>query len=105
MDEQSTFFEDIRKIAEHIHSLSRSVWPEYKRFVDDVISERITDIHEIERTLDYMLTFCSDEEILKLFKAVLRKIYYKDPDLVKSYVTTYFEMYGDDTNEMEKAEQ
>ena len=41
------------------------------------------------------------QEILLLFKAILRKLYRKYPDVVKFYVTAYFDMYGDDANEME----
>ena len=100
MDDQAKFFEEISVLVESMNELSKSVLPDYKNFVKDVISNKITDIHEIERQLDYMLTFCFNEEILLLFKVVLRKIFRKHPDVVESYVTTYFEMYGDNADEI-----
>ena len=103
MDEQEKFFEDIGALAENMNGLAKSVLPDYQRFAENVILGRITDIHEIERQLDYMLSFCFNEEILSLFKAILRKLHRKHPDVVKSYVTAYFDMYGDDANEMEEA--
>ena len=102
MDEQEKFFGNIRTLAESINGLAKSVLPEYKRFAENVILGRITDIHEIEWQLDYMLSFCFNEEILLLYKAILRKLYRKHPDVVKSYVAAYFDMYGDDANEMEE---
>ena len=96
MNDEAKFFEDISVIVENMNELAKPVLPEYKNFAKDVIFDRMTDIYEIERMLDYMVTFCFNNEILLLFKAVLRKLYYRYPDVVNIYVTVYFDMYGRD---------
>jgi len=93
---EDKFFSEISTLAEGIIDLAKSVLPFYKEFTEDVIHERITDINEIERQLDYMLSFCFDDEILLLYKAVLRKLYDEYPDTVCFYVQGYRDMYEDD---------
>jgi len=95
IDEDKLFF-DVSELAKGILDLAKSVVPYFKEFTDDVIQERITDIKEIEWQLTHMLSYCFDDEILLLYKAVLRKLYYKYPDTVVSYVQFYREMYEDE---------
>jgi len=68
--------------------------PFFKAFTQDVLSNRINDIHAIERTLDTMLPFCFDDKILLLYKKVLRGFIHQHPATVKSYIDIYFDMYG-----------
>ena len=94
------FFEGVAKLAEQIKGIADNVFPVYKAFTEDVVFERITDITEIELTLDYMLTYCFDDRILALYKKILRKFYKSYPHMVKSHVDAYYEMYvyeGDDS--------
>ena len=88
------FLSDIGVLYKGILDLGESALPIYKEFADDVINERLKNINEIEYQLDYMLSFCFNSEILTLYKAVLRKLYTKHPDIVKFYIEQYFEMYG-----------
>jgi len=103
--DEDKLFSDVSKLAEGILDLAKSVVPFYKDFADDVIYERITDINQIERQLDYMLDFCFYEEILLLYKAVLRKLYYNYPETVVSYVQFYREMYEDEGEEDEQVSE
>jgi len=96
---EDKLFSDISVLAEGLKDLAKSALPLYQDFADDVINERITSIKEIEWQLDYMLSFCFDDEILLLYKAVLRKLYYKYPETVVSYVQFYREMYEDEGEE------
>jgi len=94
--DEDIFFSDVSELAKGILDLAKSVMPFYQDFADNVINERITSIKEIEWHLDYMLSFCFYEEILLLYKAVLRKLYDKYPEAVGSYVQYYREMYEDE---------
>jgi hypothetical protein len=101
MDDETKYFEDIRTIVESFKALSKSALPAYTNITEDIINDRITDINEIERTLDYMLDLCFDDEILLLYKAILRKLYPKYPNVVASYIKYYFEMYESDESKDE----
>ena len=89
-------FSDIGNLFEDIFDVVNSVKPFYKDLTDDIINDRIINIEQIERQLDYMVTYCFDSEILLLFKVILRKLYYKYPDTVQTYVQLYFDMHGDE---------
>jgi hypothetical protein len=94
---------DIGEIVKGFSGLADIALPEYKRFADDVVSERITNINEIEYRLDFMLDFCFDNRVLLLYKKVLRHLYHTYPDTVKSYVDAYYDMYGaDETNNQKR---
>ena len=95
MDGYEDYFDDIKILAERLNDLAKTAVPFYKDFTEDVVSGRKTDINEIELQLDYMVSLCFSDEILLLYKTVLRKLYDKYPDIVKSHIDLYFEMYGD----------
>jgi len=102
MDDSNQFFSDVANLFEGIFDITKTMLPAYKEFADDVVCERITDIEQIERQLDSMLTYCFNAEILLYFKAILRKLYKTYPDTVHAYVKLYCDMYGseDATNAM-----
>jgi hypothetical protein len=82
-----------KSIADSLKSLSQRAYPYYKSVADNLDTNKIDDINAVEWELDSMLQYCYDERILKLFKKVLRKIHYKYPAIVKSYVDSYLELY------------
>jgi hypothetical protein len=82
-----------KNITNTLKSISERAFLHFKSFVDNLDSNKIDDINTVEWQLDSMLQYCYDERILKLFKKVLRKIYYKYPAIVKSYVDSYLELY------------
>ena len=89
-------YKDIFHLAEQITGLADRVFPYYEAFAEEVVSGCITDINEIERELDYILSYCFDNRILLLYKKILRKIYKQYPAVVKSYVDAYYDMYESD---------
>jgi len=95
-NDEDKLFSDISEIAKGILGLAKTTVPFYKDFTDNVINERISDIKTIEWQLSLMLDFCFDDEILLLYKAVLRKLYDEYPETVVSYVQFYREMYEDE---------
>jgi len=94
MDDSNQFFSDVANLFEAIFDMTKTVASVYKEFVDDVVCKRITNIEQIERQLDSMLTCCFNAEILLYFKAVLRNLYKTYPDTVHAYVALYYDMYG-----------
>jgi hypothetical protein len=59
---------DIAALAESVSGLARRAVAEYSPLVDTIISGRSTDIGHIEHTLDGLLDFCFDPEVLLLYK-------------------------------------
>ena len=96
------FLGSFGNIARQLKGLSEQILPHYQDFTYNVENGRINDINTIERELDYMLSFCFDERVLVLYKRVLRKIYYTHPDIVKSYIDSYLDMYENDDDDDDK---
>jgi len=93
---------DIFNLVEQITGLADKVFPYYEAFAEEVASDCITDINEIERELDYILSYCFDNRILLLYKKILRKTYKQYPSVVKSYVDAYYDMFESDEGENEE---
>ena len=93
MNDEDKLYSDVSKIAESILELGKSALPIYKEFAEDIIYERITNIEQIERQLDFMVSYCFDVEILSLYKSILRKLYSKHPDTVQFYVQQYSDIF------------
>ena len=94
--ENNDFFNGIVGFFEELNSLVKSTLPHYEQFTRSVESGTITDIDQIEYEISYMLSFCFDDEILVLYKRVLRKIFNKYPEIVKFYVDAYYDMFEND---------
>ncbi|OGS22695.1 MAG: hypothetical protein A2252_02970 [Elusimicrobia bacterium RIFOXYA2_FULL_39_19] len=58
-----------------------------------MIASNCRDKQRIEHTLDGMLDFCFDENMLKLFKKLCRYYYKMNPSVVVEYVYAYRDMW------------
>jgi hypothetical protein len=65
----------------------------YTPIVDEIVRTRSTDVRQIEYTLDWMLGFCYDSEMLLLYKKLCRHYYFIDPSAAVGYVDAYREMW------------
>jgi len=92
----NVFFEAVSGLVEQIAGLADDNLCYFESITDNIINDRMTDLHTIERNLDTMLSYCFDDRILTMYKAILRKLFYKHPETVKCYVDAYYMMYGDD---------
>ena len=101
MNDEDKLYSDVSKLAESILELGKSALPIYKEFAEDVIYERIINIEQIERQLDFMVSYCFNDEILFLYKSILRKLYSKHPDTVQFYVQLYSDMFGNESDNSE----
>jgi hypothetical protein len=83
----------IKAIAEGFESLNRQAVLEYTPVVGGILRSRSRDIQHIEHTLDGLLDFCSDPEILLLYRKLCRHYYFIDPAAAVDYVQTYRERW------------
>ncbi|HCY01176.1 MAG TPA: hypothetical protein DG754_13645 [Bacteroidales bacterium] len=63
---------------------------------DNIINSQITDVKQIELTLNYMLDFCYDERMLQLYKELCRYYWDINPQATADYINYYREMWDSD---------
>ena len=80
-------------ISDNFKELAKLALYECRSRANSIINGFIDNENDIGLILDGMLSFCNDDEILKLYKAVLRSVFYKYPELVHDYVYAYLEMF------------
>jgi hypothetical protein len=85
--------EAIGGLIESMSGLARQAVAEYTPIVDSIVRTRSKDIHHIEHTLDGLLDFCFDPEMLLLFKKLCRHYYFIEPAAAVDYVRFYREMW------------
>jgi transcription termination factor NusB len=86
----------LASLCERIVELHKQAIITYTPYANDIIGGYITDEKEIDQILSKMLDHCGHDEMLKLFKAVLRAIICKHPKLVHDYVYIYKDFYDSD---------
>ena len=86
-------FEDL---AGTMSDLVRRAVAGYTPVVESLISDRSANIRHIEQTLDGLLDFCFDAEVLRLYKKLCRHHHDLDPAAVAFYVQAYREMWDPD---------
>lgn len=93
----------ITEIVNSIKYLNDLAYINYKPSVDVYISllENGEDVSENELCLflDYMLDFCGDDRMLKLYKKLLRAMLPKYPQAVNDYIKFYKEDYDDESED------
>jgi len=68
------------------------LFPYFEAFTEKVLSETVTDLKVIERELENMMDLDFDDDILLLYKKILKKIYPRAPEIVEFFVEQYYEM-------------
>lgn len=94
--------EEIKKLAEMQQQLAHQAHESYLPLVDDIIKSKRTDVRQIERTLDGLLDFCFDDNMLMLYRKLCRHMYDFDPKAAAYYVKTYRELWDEDGKMFEK---
>jgi hypothetical protein len=85
------------ELAARMNDCTRFAVVQYRPIADDIINGTITDRHEIDLVMDYMLDFCFNDEILAMYKQVCRAIFNDYPDIVAEHIDMYREMWNSDT--------
>jgi hypothetical protein len=95
-------FQTIKGLAESIQLLNQQAVREYTPVVENILRTRSHDTNHIDHTLDGLLSFCSYEPVLVLFKQLCRHYWVLDPVATASYINAYREMW--DSKEAEENE-
>lgn len=87
--------DEILELAKELNELYEISYKHLRVEVNNIIKNRITDKHIIEKCLDELLNIPTDKcyELLKLLCEYYSLI---DKDSAKFYLETFDEMYGDD---------
>jgi hypothetical protein len=53
-----------KELAESIEQNTHQAYERYKKGVDRIYVDNVQNVNEIERLLDYILTYCGDEKMV-----------------------------------------
>ncbi len=87
---------NLSELAKRIQDLTKQAYNEYKPRVDDIVTNKRTNQKEIEWLLSQMLDFCSDEQVLSLYKTLCRYFWDINPQATADYIRYYREMWDSD---------
>lgn len=91
--------ERIRDLVRSLAGLTRRAVAEYTPVVDSLVRDGSGDVRPIEPTLDGLLDFCFDPEVLLLFQRLCRHYHSIDPAATAEYVAAYRRMWDPDADE------
>jgi len=94
--------EEIKKLIELQQQLAKQAVDIYKQEVDEIIRSKTTDDNKIQLTLDYMLSFCFDDQMLLLYKKLCRYYWDLNPHATADYINYYREMWDEESEKEEK---
>ncbi|MFO0893023.1 MAG: hypothetical protein U0790_28290 [Isosphaeraceae bacterium] len=80
-------------LATTLSDLARRAEAGYAPVVESLLADGSEDVRNIERTLDGLLDFCFDAEVLRLFRRLCRRYHELDPAAAASYVRAYRDMW------------
>ena len=89
--------EEIKDLIVVQQNLVRQALSEYSVLVENIIISKTTDQNSIEHTLDGILDFCFDADMLLLFKKLCRYYFTIDPHATALYVNHYREMWDSES--------
>lgn len=95
-DSYDAFKDRIIEISGSLSELYRRALVEYTPVVESIIRSKSRDIRHIEQTLDHLLDFSCDDEVLLLFKKLCRYYYTIDPVSTAEYVLAYRDLWDSD---------
>ena len=85
-----------RKFAESLRDLQRQAAQQYQPVVDDILRTRSRNTEHIEHTLERLLDFCGDDEVLQMYRKLCRHYWDIDPEATAYYVNAYREYWDSD---------
>ena len=92
--------EAIKKLIEGRDALAKEAVQIYEPIVQQYITTNCQDSNQICYTLDFMLDFCFDDEMLLLYRKLCRHLYSFDEESAAFYVDAYREMWDEDGEEL-----
>jgi hypothetical protein len=88
--------EEIAKIIENRNQLAQQAHEQYEPLVNNIIASQNNDVNHICYTMDFMLDFCFDDEMLALYRRLCRYLLGIDPQAAADYVNYYREMWDEE---------
>ena len=76
------------------NELAKQVLEQYEPIVAEIIATQTKDVSLIALTLDYLLDFSFDDDILELYRKLGRQLYYIDPQVSGFYANAYFNKWS-----------
>lgn len=83
----------IMQLARSLQALTKKAVIIYERELDDIVGSGCRDKRRIESTLDWMLGFCCDENMLTLYRKLCRYYYDIDPKATAGHIRAYRDMW------------
>lgn len=93
MSKESDFIGHLTPLVERLSELHRMALVELTPVVEQIIRSGSRDAHRIEQTLDRLLDFCGNDDVLLLYRRLCRHYFDINPTATVSYVNIYREMY------------
>ena len=87
--------EEIKKLIENRGQLAKQAFEQYEPLVNSIITSQNKDVNYISLTLDYMLDFCFDDNMLLLYRRLCLYLLDIDPEATTSYIQAYREMWDE----------
>lgn len=84
------------ELCEQIQALNKQAYVMYQPQVEQLIKSRIKDEKTIQHTLDGLLDFCGDSDILLLFKKLCRYYWAINPLETAEYINIYREFWDNE---------
>jgi hypothetical protein len=91
--------EKIKDLVILQQQLAKQALAEYSVVVNHIITTQSADQKYIEHTLDGILDFCFDADMLLLFKKLCRYYFTFNPQATAFYINSYRDMWDSDSGE------
>ena len=88
--------EEFLDLVRSVRDLEQRAAQQYRPVVEHILRTGDRDVQHIERTLDGLLDFCSDDTVLDMYKQLCRYYLAIDPAAVADYVRAYRECWDSD---------
>ena len=86
-------FPGIMALSSRMKSLTKQALHEYTPVVNSIINDKSREKKQIEHTLDGILNFCFEDNMLMLYKKLCRYYYNIDPQATAEYVNAYRDIW------------
>jgi len=90
---------EIKQFIRSRDALAKQALVIYQPIVEQFINENCQDSNRISYNLDFMLDFCFDAQMLKLYRKLCRHLYGINPLAAADYVNAYREMWDEKGNQ------
>jgi len=88
--------EDIKALIESHGNLALQAHEQYSPLVNSIIAAENKDVNHICDTMDGILDFCYDDQMLLLYRRLCRYLLDIDPAATATYIGYYREMWDEE---------